>query len=301
MTLAKKRVLLTGANGFVGGHLGRELRDRGAEVLTLADPNGRAVDVRDWDSISEFGARMGKVDLAYHLAAVTFVPYSFERPRDTFEVNVTGTLNVLELCRVFKVERTVFASSYVYGPPRYLPVDELHPLNPVNPYSRSKIMGESLCSAYHDDFGLKCVILRPFNIYGEGQSVDFLIPSILKQAAGARIELMDPEPRRDYLYIDDAIDAYIRAGEYPGTDSAVFNIGLGLSYSVSEIVRAVLEGWGREVEVSYQQSRRKNEIMDVVANVEKAKRELGWIPKVGFKEGLRRYIEWFKAQSKADR
>jgi nucleoside-diphosphate-sugar epimerase len=296
MALKGKRVLLTGAGGFVGSHLAEELRRQGAEVLDIDVRGNNPIDLRDWQRLREFGSKLGKVDLVFHLAALMFVPYAFENPREVYEVNVLGTLNLLELCRLQKVDRIVFASSYIYGSPQYLPVDEAHPINPNNPYARSKVMGEAFCRAYNQDCGLKCTILRPFNIYGEGQNDSFLIPSILKQIVGGKVELMDPEPRRDLLYITDAIKAYLKAGEYEGADFEVFNIGLGSSYSVDGIVRSILNIWGRQVEVSYQHERRRNEIMDVVANIQKAAKELGWTPEVELKEGLRRYIKWYKDQ-----
>lgn len=296
MPLKGKRVLLTGAGGFVGSHLAEELRRQGAEVLDIDVRGNNPIDLRDWQRLREFGSKLGKVDLVFHLAAIMFVPYAFENPREVYEVNVLGTLNLLELCRLQKVDRIVFASSYIYGSPQYLPVDEAHPINPNNPYARSKVMGEAFCRAYNQDCGLKCTILRPFNIYGERQNDSFLIPSILKQIVGGKVELMDPEPRRDLLYITDAIKAYLKAGEYEGADFEVFNIGLGSSYSVDGIVRSILNIWGRQVEVSYQHERRRNEIMDVVANIQKAAKELGWTPEVELKEGLRRYIKWYKDQ-----
>ena len=294
MGLKGKRILVTGDSGFVGSHLAAELRRQEAEVLTLTERDGCLTDIREWPKVRDLGGKWGRVDLVYHLAALMFVPYSFENPRETYEVNVLGTLNILELCRLCGVEKVVFASSYVYGHPQYLPVDEEHPLNPTNPYARSKVVGEALCKAYYEDYKLNCTILRPFNIYGEGQSDSFLIPSILKQLVSGKIELRDPEPRRDFLYISDAIEAYLKAGEYARSDFEIINIGYGVSYSVDNIVRKVLEVWGQEVEVSYQHQRRRGEIMDVVANVQKAKEKLGWEPKVDFEEGMRRYIEWYK-------
>jgi UDP-glucose 4-epimerase len=300
MALKRKRVLLTGASGFVGSHLAEELRRQGAQVYSLDVRGNNPIDLRDWQRLKGFSNKLGKMDLVYHLAALMFVPYSFQNPRDIYDVNVLGTLNLLELCRLQNVGRVVFASSYVYGPPQYLPIDEEHPINPNNPYARSKVMGEAFCRAYHDDYGLKCTILRPFNIYGEGQNESFLIPSILKQIAGGRIELMDPKPRRDLLYISDAIRAYMKAGEYDSTDFEVFNIGSGLSYSVDEIVRNILNIWGHKAEVCYQNIRRRNEITDVVANVRKAGSNLGWSPQTDLEEGLRRYIDWYKDRLKAN-
>ncbi len=301
MVLKRKRVLLTGASGFVGSHLASELRRKGAQVYSVDVRGNIPIDLRDWQRLKEFSDKWGKVDLVYHLAALMFVPYSFQNPRDIYDVNVLGTLNMLELCRLQNIERVVFASSYVYGSPQYLPIDEEHPVNPNNPYARSKVMGEVLCRAYHEDYGLKCTILRPFNIYGEGQNDSFLIPSILRQIAGGRIELMDPEPRRDLLYITDAIRAYIKAGEYDRSDFEVFNIGSGLSHSVDEIVRNISDVWGQSAQVVYRNVRRKNEIMNVIANINKAKKELGWAPEVRLEEGLSRYINWYKNRSKANR
>jgi len=115
------------------------------------------------------------------LLPLMFVPYSFQEPREMYEVNVLGTLNILELCRLHVIPRIVFASSYVYGQPSYLPIDEAHPVNPNNPYGRSKVFGEGLCRAYYEDCGVSCIVLRSFNLYGEGQREHFLIPSILRQ------------------------------------------------------------------------------------------------------------------------
>ena len=282
MKLKGKRILVTGSSGFVGSHLVEELKRRDVEVVTLTDSEERKIDVKDWQKIKE----ITDIDMVYHLAAKTYVPFSFENPRETYEVNVLGTLNILELCRLRDIEKIVFVSSYVYGQPRYLPVDEEHPLQPTNPYMRSKVLGEELCRAYNNDFGIKCIIFRPFNIYGMRQSDDFLIPSILKQLVNGEIELRDPEPRRDFLYIKDAIEACVRAGEYSGSDFEIFNIGAGVSYSVDEIVRKLINISGQKVAVNYQHKRRKNEIMNVVADIRKAREKLRWVPKISIEGGL---------------
>ena len=184
----------------------------------------------------------------------------------------------------------MFVSSYVYGQPQYLPIDEKHPVQPTNPYMRSKVLGEELCRAYNNDFGIKCIILRPFNVYGAGQSGDLLIPSIIAQFQAGKIELKDSVPKRDYIYISDLISALIETGKFNG-HFEIFNIGCGKSYSVKEIVDKIVQLYGKEVKINYKNERRKNEIMDVVADIGKAKEKLGWEPKVSIDEGLSNIIE----------
>ena len=183
MTLRGKRVMVTGSDGFVGSYLVRRLEQESAEVIPV--DISRGIDVTDWAQVGEYR----NIDFIYHLAARANIKAAVKDPRQTYFVNLVGTANMLELARLNRVERFIFASSYVYGNPEYLPVDEGHPLNPPNPYSRSKALGEGLCRGYYEDYGLKCVIIRPFNIYGEGQGNDFLIPSILRQLGAGKIEL----------------------------------------------------------------------------------------------------------------
>ena len=285
MKLNGKRILVTGSSGFVGKNLIEELKRQDADVLTLTEHDGRRIDIRDQQRVMRIINEIRNIDIVYHLAAITSVPFSFENPGETYDVNVLGTLNILELCRSCNADKIVFASSYVYGQPQYLPIDEKHPLQPTNPYARSKILGEELCRAYNTDFGVKCIILRPFNIYGVGQGKNFLIPSIIAQLRYGKIELKDPEPKRDFIYISDVIDAYIKAGEFNG-NFEVFNIGYGRSYSVKEIVDKIIHLYGKNVKVKYRNERRKNEIMDTIADTKKAKEKLGWKPKVEINKGL---------------
>lgn len=285
MKLKGKKILVTGDRGFVGRNLVAELKKLDVEVLTLTEPDGHRIDIREQQKVKETINEIGDIDIAYHLAAVTSVPFSFENPRVTYEVNVLGTLNLLELCRLCDIKKIIFASSYVYGQPHYLPIDEKHPLQPTNPYARSKILGEELCRSYNTDFGVKCIILRFFNIYGPGQKKNFLIPTIITQLRNGKIKLRDPQPKRDYIHISDAIAAYIKAGEFNG-DFDVFNIGYGKSYSVKEIVDKIVYLYGKDVRIKYSGERRKNEIMDTVADIKKAKEKLSWIPRIEIDDGL---------------
>lgn len=285
MSLRGKKILVTGHNGFVGRNLLKGLIYERAEVVTLTNENGERIDLRDWNSIK----KIKDLDMIYHLGAVNYIPFSFENPRETYEINVLGTTNVLELARLNDVEKFIFTSSYVYGNPEYLPIDEKHPLNPNNPYSRSKMMGEIMCKHYCSDFGLKCVILRPFNIYGVGQSDNFLIPTIISQLKEGIIKLKDPHPRRDFIYISDVISAFIKVGNYD-TNFDILNIGSGISISVKEIVSKIVEIYKKDVSIQYTEERRKNEIMDTYADIKRAKEKLDWYPKVDIDTGLTKVL-----------
>jgi UDP-glucose 4-epimerase len=286
MNLTGKRILVTGSRGFIGTHLAERLTREGADVIGFDISSG--IDITNWEQVKQYT----DIDLIYHLAARTFIPSTSADPRQTFNINLNGTLNMLELARMNNVGKFIYASAYVYGQPQYLPVDENHPVNPVNPYNRSKVIGEELCRAYHEEYGLNCVIMRAFNIYGEGQRGDFLIPTILRQINHEIIQLNDAEPRRDFLYIDDAVEAYISAADYKKEGFGIFNIGSGESISVDEIVNKVLSISGRDIPVNYLQQRRENEILDVIADITKAKKELSWEPQIPLEKGLRKCIEW---------
>ena len=280
---SKSKVLLTGSSGFVGQHLQRRLEERDITVVTFDRPTK---DIKNWEDLKDIS-----VDLVYHLAAITYVPFSFENPKVTYETNVLGTLNVLELCRQRDIGGVIYTSAYVYGKPKYLPIDEKHPVDPTNPYMHSKLIGEELCRSYSDNYGISCTVFRPFNVYGEGQDDRFLIPTILKHAQKTEeIVLENPEPRRDFLYVGDLVDAYVRAMKQ-SSHFETYNLGYGRSYSVREIVEMVVKTCGGKIKGRYTGKVRKNEIPDVVADVKKIKRELGWVPKTELYDWLKKTIE----------
>ena len=282
MIVRGKKILVTGHNGFIGKKLVKTLKHYDNEVITLEKGAGKRLDIRDWNEIKKFE----DFNIIYHLAAVTFVPYSFKNPRKTYDVNIRGTLNILELGRLVDVEQIVTMSSYVYGSPKYLPIDENHPTNPNNPYTHSKLIIEQLCEAYSRDFGMNCVLFRPFNIYGPGQDENFLIPSIINQLRTGIIELKDPEPKRDFIYVSDVIDALLKVSKLKNNKPHIFNIGSGKSYSVKEIVDKIVQLSETQTQITYTGERRKNEIMDTVADITKIKDELGWEPLYDMNKGL---------------
>lgn len=278
------KIAVTGGSGFVGAYLVKELKKRSENVINIDINNG--MDTTNWEKIKN----IKKFDLVFHLAGKSFVPESYKNPREFYYNNVIGTLNILELCRKHNA-KIIFTSSYVYGNPRYCPIDEDHPIKGFNPYAQSKIIGENICEGYHRDFNVPVVIIRPFNIYGPGQNINFLIPAIIKQAKEGRIILKSSKPKRDYVYIDDVIDAYIKCLEYDDTSFKIFNIGYGMSHSVLEMAEIVSKNFSNEIKVSFNEEPRKNEIMNTVADISKIKNLLGWKPKIDLNAGIAKIIK----------
>lgn len=276
-----KKAVVTGSLGFVGKHLKAQLEENNVEVIGVDIKND--TDLTDWEQVK----RIGEADVLFHTAAKLFVPDSYINPREFYRTNILSTINALELCRLHKA-KMVYISSYVYGEPRYLPIDENHPTSAFNPYAQSKIICEQICQGYNRDSGIHVTIFRPFNIYGIDQNDNFLIPSIIKQAKNGKLFLKDPSPKRDFLYVSDAVSAYIKSSELElgNPNFVIFNIGCGNSYSVEEIVHEVCLHFPKGVKVEFSHEKRKNEISNTVADISKAKRLLDWEPKISFKEGI---------------
>jgi len=274
---------MTGHRGFVGRRLHQELQRLAYKVRGIDLQDGQ--NACDWAHIRKFDG----FDVLIHLAALTFVPDSFTAPRDFYANNLLSTLNCLELCRLNKA-RFILAGSYVYGRPRYLPLDEKHPVFAHSPYSQSKLLSEELCRGYHRDFDLEVVILRQFNIYGPGQRADFLIPKLIAELKGHEIVVNDLDPKRDFVHVDDVVKAYVKALNYRSDSCDIFNIGLGTSYSVQEIITHLRELSKTNKPIRTMKSPRKNEIPESRADISKAEKLLGWKPEIGLKKGLARML-----------
>jgi nucleoside-diphosphate-sugar epimerase len=285
MNLQNKNILVTGANGFIGSHLLPALRAAGYLVSTHSTRQG---DIRNCQLDFE---GIGHV---FHLAARTFVPDSWTAPLSFYEVNVLGTVKVLEFCRSQGASLTL-VSSYVYGPPARLPISEDEPLRAFNPYSHTKILAEETALYYQRQFAVPVTIIRPFNVYGPGQGRRFLIPTILWQAIDpgqAAIEVTDLRPRRDYIFITDLIDlllctAFRREG-------GVFNAGSGSSWAVGDVIALVNLFLPTPKPVRVEGSARPEEVADVVADISRARREFGWEPRVPLPDGLRLTLTWMQ-------
>lgn len=282
--LEDKTVAITGSAGFVGTSLMKKLRAENVRIIELDLKYG--IDITNWQLVENIGG----IDILIHLAARTSVPDSFMNPKEFLHTNINGTLNMLELCRKCNAKMIYASSSLVYGVPSYLPVDEIHPVNGTNPYAISKIVGEELCKGYYQSFGLRTIIVRPFNIYGPYQTSDSLISTIIKQAKKGKITLRDPLPKRDYIYIDDVIEAYLNICKYTRLDFAIFNIGMGKSFSVQEVASTVVEVLGKNIEVEFTHERRVNEIDEIRSEITKARTLMNWQPQIDLKMGIQKVL-----------
>jgi len=284
-------ILVTGASGFVGHYLVPALLCRGYSVVTHSVDDGDIANC-------EFSFR--DIRHVFHLAARTFVPDSWADPMAFYRVNVLGMANISEFCRRSKASLT-FVSSYVYGNPERLPIDEEHPRRAFNPYSHSKILAEDIGRFYQDSFHVPVTIVRPFNLYGPGQAPHFIIPTLLQQALSPDVKALsvaDPRPRRDYLFVTDLIDLLISLFEkgLVGT----FNAGSGTSFSVAEIAAMINNFLPAPKPLISRDEVRTQEVLDTVADISKAKIEAGWAPAVSLESGLQQMAADFTRRHRGD-
>jgi UDP-glucose 4-epimerase len=272
-------VLVTGASGFIGTPLSERLEQAGCTVVRHSDAGG---------DIACCPLPGSGVKHVFHLAARTFVPDSWAQPLPFYATNVLGTVNVAEFCRRHGASLTML-SSYVYGKPRFLPISEEHPVAAFNPYGHTKLLAEEVCRYYAQQFGMRVTVIRPFNVYGPGQTGDFLVPTLLRQVLdpeAREISIADDRPRRDYVFIDDLLDLLLLTMNPQAFD--VFNAGSGCSVNPRELAALMLRAAGVEKPVVSRREVRADEVLEVVADVGKAKRVFGWEPRVSLADGIER-------------
>ncbi len=275
--------LVTGAGGFIGQALCESLRSMGWHILPLSSAKGDIASAATWQSIPPSR-------VVFHLAGRSFVPDSWARGPDFVSSNVMGTEQALAYCRTHGA-RLVLASAYVYGIPQHLPIRESDPVSPNNPYALTKHLSEQLCefAAHHQ--GVAATALRIFNVFGPGQRAEFLVPKILHQVMTEReIRLMDLTPRRDYVYLSDVVQAFIKASELDGGFHAI-NVGSGYSLSVAQIVDKIQVAAGTRLPVVTELAERNQEIADVVADITLAQQMLGWTPQISFEAGIEQILK----------
>ena len=274
-----RKLLITGRNGFIGKHLNKLLRSKSFEIINSSDID--AVNLCEWTQVKE----LSKVETIIHLASKNFIPESFNEPLSYYKNNILSTLNILEKAKI-DGSKVIFFSTYVYGQPQYLPIDENHIKNPLNPYTQSKLISEELCNAYNRDFGIPITIFRPFNIYGPGQNSAFFIPTIINQINNEHIELNDSSPKRDFIHIDDVVGAVYNSILSNELSFETYNIGTGISTSVGDIVKMIINLSNSKARVIFSDQIRQGEILDTVADISKIKKNLNWEPTISIPEGI---------------
>jgi nucleoside-diphosphate-sugar epimerase len=280
-----KRVLITGSRGFVARHLTDELR--GTFALTGVD----LVDGIDLTKPGSLDAIDGDFHAVVHLAGLSFVPASFDRPADFCRVNFNGALTVAEFCRQRGVATLIYPNTYVYGQPQRLPVDESHPIALPSPYHLSKKLAEDLLLGYFGSAGTRVISLRVFNLYGPHQEPRFLIPQMVAEAgASGQITVCDLDPRRDYLHIKDFVRLMLQILFTEAPETGVYNVGSGQSHSVSDVIALLKELLGRPIAVRSLNQRRSGEIMDCCADITKVCRAFAWKPETSLGDGLRQLL-----------
>jgi len=296
-----EKVFVTGATGFLGSHLVERLTRDGAAVGVLVRGNPDRI-VNELNRLSVVQGDLSHpfsisdASTVFHLAAVTHVGRALEDPRQTFETNTGGTITVLEAVRrSSSVERLVFVSTaHVYGTPRYVPIDEEHPLHAREPYAASKLAAETFVSAYSSAYGIPIAIARLFNTYGPRQNPDFVLPSIIKQALTQdTLTMGNLTPTRDFTFVDDVIEALLLLAN---AGDGIYNVASGVEVSVEELVTRVAEILGKHLTVSSQRAQRRStgvEIERMWADIARIK-ALGWEPHVNLIEGLTKTIAWYR-------
>jgi len=317
---SRKKVLVTGAGGFIGSHLIERLIDLGADVKGFVRYNSRndwglleiipsqkldslqiiSGDLQDYDAV--FSA-VRDVDVIFHLGSLISIPYSYIRPRDTIENNILSTLNILTAARDLGVEKVVHtSSSEVYGTALYVPIDEKHPLQGQSPYSASKIGADKIAESFYCSFDLPVATIRPFNTYGPRQSARAIIPTIITQAIEQeKIKLGSLFPTRDYTFVKDTVNGFISTAESKSSIGEVINIGSNFEISMGDLAQRISSLLNKDIEIVQDSSRVrpfKSEVKRLWCDNAKAKRLLGWEPQVSLDEGLKETIEWISENKK---
>lgn len=274
--------LVLGASGFIGKHFIKFLKSKKANFFAVDRNFGNL-------KFSETWRRIPKARTVVNLASKIFVPASWILTNEFLTNNIKITLNMLDYAKKNN-SNVVQMSSYLYGNTKQIPVDENSKVEVSNPYSLSKYLSEKICKFYNENNNISCNILRTFNLYGEFQNKNFLIPSILNQIKKKEIYLNDLKPKRDLLYIDDFIKLIYKASN-KFSEFNIFNVGYGKSYSINEIIKIIEKITQKKIKIKLSKNFRKNEIYNTVANINKAKLFFNWTPKTNLETGLKKIIK----------
>ncbi len=324
--LKNKRVLVTGADGFIGSHLAETLVKSGAKITALSyynsfdsfgwldslDPTVRNEmtlvrgDIRD----PQFVMRLGQnQDFIFHLAALIAIPHSYTAAQSYVDVNITGTLNILEAARLHQTPRVVHTStSEVYGTALRTPIDESHPLQGQSPYSATKIGADALATAYALSHGINVVTLRPFNTYGPRQSERAIIPTVIRQALDPQcdaIRVGDLSTTRDFTYVSDTVAAFVVSATSDNLEYGhAYNAGTGRMVGIGDMIAQVARLTGTNKPIAVEEARQRptaSEVRCLQADASKLAAATGWAPTIALEKGLEKTIAWWKAEISSGR
>jgi NAD dependent epimerase/dehydratase len=312
----KKNILVTGAGGFIGSHLAEELAMKGANVRAFVKYNSRgdtgllrmlspqtlskikiiSGDLRYPEAVEE--AAKG-CDIIFHLGALISIPFSYKEPYEVAETNLLGTLNVLMATRKQKVSKLIHTStSEVYGTAQQVPISETHPLRGQSPYSASKIGADKLAESFYCTYGLPVITIRPFNTYGPRQSARAVIPSIITQAlVQNKIRIGNLNATRDFTYITDTVNGFIKAAETTGIEGRVINLGTGLEIRIGDLAAMIIKIVNPAIVLENDPKRMRpklSEVFRLISDNSLAKELMGWQPEVDLGQGLTKTINWMR-------
>jgi len=318
--LKNKKILVTGAGGFIGSHLVEALvkldakvraflrytSDSGIGHLSELEPAVREDiemyrgEIRDFDSVKK---AMKDIDIVFNLAALTGIPYSYQHPVEVFETNTLGILNILSASRDMQLKRIVHtSSSEVYGSAQYVPIDEKHPLQPQSPYSASKIAADSLALSFYYSFGTPVSIIRPFNAYGPRQSIRAVIPTIILQLLKRnKISLGNLQTKRDFTFVKDTVQGFIKIAESPESIGEIINVGSSSEISIEDLAKKISAITGRQLHIDTDKVRlrpEKSEVKRLFASNKKAKELTDWQPNYSLDKGLGETVEFYRRNLK---
>jgi len=320
MELKNKKILITGSDGFIGSHLTEKLVKKGCKVKAFVYYNSfnswgwldyspkkikKEIEVFAGDIRDPFGVNtaMKGCDVVFHLAALIAIPYSYHSPATYIDTNIKGTLNVVQAAKEHNIEKIVHTStSEVYGTAQFVPITEEHPLQGQSPYSASKIGADQIAWSFFTSFNVPVATIRPFNTYGPRQSLRAVIPTIITQIAkgNRQVKLGAISPTRDFNFVDDITDAFIKIAESENTAGKTFNAGSNFEISIGETAKLITQLMGQEIEIISDEIRlrpEKSEVNRLWADNRKLKELTGWQPKYsgikGFEKGLEHCIKWY--------
>jgi len=308
-----KKVLVTGADGFIGSHLTEMLVTQGYHVKALSQYNS----FNNWGWLENINCKKdieiisgdirdphycknitNNIDIIFHLAALIAIPFSYNAPDSYLETNIKGTLNICQAAKENEISRLINTStSEVYGTAKYVPIDEKHPLQPQSPYSASKISADAIAMSFYNSFDLPVTIARPFNTYGPRQSARAIIPTIITQIASGKkeIKLGDLSPTRDFNYVEDISRGFIMLAESEKTIGKTINIGSNKEISIGEIFNLIKELMSSDINLISDELRmrpKKSEVFRLCCDNKKIKNLVNYEPKIDIRDGLNKTIDW---------